>query len=205
MELKNTTLQFPKDEHLNLYFFKSVDEQSVGDFYKEFNSVLTEYNAAVKANSKKLENAGISYNSINYNPVNIHMSTYGGCVYDGLAMHNVINQACIKYPFDIKMISSGIIASMGIILLLSVPLKNRVAYKDTVFMIHQVSSLMLGKVKDLDEQVEEVKRINTQLFDIIKNNTSITQEQLDQCYNGKKDWFITAEEAIKLGLISSII
>ena len=72
-------------------------------------------------------------------------------------------------------------------------------------MIHQISAISLGTVKDICERGEELQRLNKQIFDIILKNTKITKEQLDDVYNKKKDWFITAEEAVELGLISEII
>ena len=83
--------------------------------------------------------------------------------------------------------------------------KNRKAYRNTTFMIHEISSGAIGKLADLEESVDETKRLNKVLFDIIEKETKITKEQLEEVYIKKQDWFLTAEEALELGLITEII
>jgi ATP-dependent Clp protease protease subunit len=72
-------------------------------------------------------------------------------------------------------------------------------------MIHEISSGAIGKLADLEESVDEAKRLNKVLFDIIEKETRITKAQLEEIYDKKQDWFITAEEALKLGIITEII
>ncbi len=40
---------------------------------------------------------------------------------------------------------------------------------------------------------------------IILEKTNITQEKLDKIYKRKKDFYFTAQEALKLGVIDEII
>ena len=92
---------------------------------------------------------------------------------------------------------------MGIIILLAA--KNRKAYRNTTFMIHEISGCFVGKVADMEETVDETKRLNNVTFDIIKKETNITKSKLMDIYERKKDWFITADEALELGIITEII
>lgn len=209
METNNITLKFPQENELNLYFCEDVEQSATATFNKDFIKLVTEYSALIKDNNKKLQECSL-INKLNkdaYNPITIHLSTYGGSCYDGLSMYSTINNVADsdKYPFNVEIRASGMIASMGIILLLSVPFEKRIAYKDTIFLIHQISAISLGALKDIEESVDELKRLNKQLFDIIVSRTDITQEQLDEIYIAKKDWVMTAEEALKLKLISAII
>lgn len=72
-------------------------------------------------------------------------------------------------------------------------------------MIHELSSGVIGKLADMEESIDEAKRINKVLFDIIKKETKISPSLLDDIYIKKKDWFFTAEEALEMGLITEII
>lgn len=72
-------------------------------------------------------------------------------------------------------------------------------------MIHTVSSLAVGKVAELEDSVKEAKRLNDMIFDLFMKETAITKEDLDDIYDKKKDWVITADEALKLKLISKVI
>jgi ATP-dependent Clp protease protease subunit len=131
--------------------------------------------------------------------IQVLLSTYGGDVYDGLSLYDAIKNS----NTEVDITCFGKIMSMGIIILLAS--KNRKAYRNTTFMIHEISSDAIGKLADLEESVDEAKRLNKVLFDIIEKETRITKAQLEEIYNKKQDWFITAEEALKLGLITEII
>ena len=72
-------------------------------------------------------------------------------------------------------------------------------------MYHSLTSGSFGKVKELEENVEENKRIHKLMWNIYKENTSITPEKLDEIYKCKKDWYITAKDAIKYKIISKIV
>lgn len=43
------------------------------------------------------------------------------------------------------------------------------------------------------------------MWNIYKENTKIPPEKLDEIYKCKKDWFITAKDAIKYKIINKII
>lgn len=72
-------------------------------------------------------------------------------------------------------------------------------------MIHTVSSLAVGQVAELEDSVKEAKRLNDMIFDLFMKETAITKADLDDIYDKKKDWVITADEALKLKLISKVI
>ncbi len=132
-------------------------------------------------------------------PIRLYISTSGGSCYDGLALYDAISTS--QTPIEIHCM--GRIMSMGVIIALASDV--RIAYKHTTFMIHQTGGVALGKLKQLEDSIEEVHRVNDMLFDIIRNKTRITKEQLNQVIKYKKDWFITSEEALDLGIVTEII
>ena len=93
--------------------------------------------------------------------------------------------------------------SMGIIVALGA--KVRKGYRNTTFMIHQVSGFSFGTLKDMEETVAEVSRVNSMLFKVIKDKTKINDDQLNEVIKNKKDWFISADEALQLGILTEII
>lgn len=132
-------------------------------------------------------------------PIRFYLSTGGGTCYDGMALHDVIEAS--RTP--IEMICSGKIMSMGIVVALGS--KVRKAYRNTTFMIHQVQGISIGSLREMEDTVAEASRINDMLFRIIKEKTSITDVQLNDVVQNRKDWFLTAEEALKLGIVTEII
>lgn len=132
-------------------------------------------------------------------PIEFYLSTYGGACYDGLALHDVLESS----NTPVEVICTGKIMSMGVIVALGA--KVRKAYRNTTFMIHQVSGVSFGTLRDMEETVAEVSRINDMLFKVIKSKTKVTEERLNLVIQQKQDWFITAEEALELGILTEII
>lgn len=132
-------------------------------------------------------------------PIKFYLSTCGGTCYDGLALHDVIESS----QTPIEVICTGKIMSMGVIVALGS--KVRKAYRNTTFMIHQVQGVSIGSLREMEDTVAETTRINDMLFQIIKEKTKITDAQLHEAVQNRKDWFITAEEALELGIITEII
>lgn len=136
-------------------------------------------------------------------PVNIYLSTYGGGLYDMFAIYDEIKNLQKKY--EVNLFCVGKIMSAGTIIMLAVDAEHRFAYQNTTFMFHSLRGFVNGTLKDMEEDVEESKRIQKLVWKIYKDNTSIPDEKLDEIYKCKKDWFITAEQAKKYKIINKIV
>ena len=184
--------------------FNDVDESSMSSAVEKIFQINQEDAEWVKKLYNLMDSSGAKFKfsalpSIEMPHIQLLLSTYGGEVYDGLSLYDAIKNS--KTCVDITCF--GKIMSMGVIILLAS--KNRKAYRNTTFMIHEISSGAIGKLADLEESVDEAKRLNKVLFDILEKETRITKAQLEEIYNKKQDWFLTAEEALKLGIITEII
>jgi ATP-dependent protease ClpP protease subunit len=71
-------------------------------------------------------------------------------------------------------------------------------------LIHQASSVAIGKSADLEDQTAETKRLTDLMYKIIVDNTDITDEDVEKNYKMKKDWILTSEEAKDLKLIYKV-
>ena len=180
--------------------FNDVDESSMSSAVEKIFQINQSDSDWVNNLHSVLNASGVKYDSTIEMPhIQLLLSTYGGEVYDGLSLYDAIKNS--KTCVDITCF--GKIMSMGIIILLAS--KTRKAYRNTTFMIHEISSFGTGKVADIEESVEEAKRLNKLLFDIIEKETNISKAKLEEVYKRKQDWFFTAEEALKIGLITEII
>lgn len=142
-------------------------------------------------------------NKKNLPVVNVYVDSPGGSVYSMFSIYDQLKK--LQDHCQVNMYGTGLIASAAIPIFLSADEKYRKCTRNTSFLIHQVSSIACGTVHDFEDQTSELKRVNTAIFDIIMARTKISQEQLDEVYEKKKDWIITAEEALKMGIVSEII
>ena len=98
---------------------------------------------------------------------------------------------------------SGYAASMATIIMLGCD--ERIANENTRFMIHSISSYHFGKQKDLEDDLEETKELSRMMKQIYTSKTKLTNDKLEEIDNFKKDWWLSSEEALELGLITKII
>lgn len=217
MERQNINIQTPTKENI-LYFNTDIDLCTVSSFNKEYidrcRQILSEKEQTEETINKIIQEYNVAWNpdkpceyvlanvSLKTPSIYISLISPGGIVYSGFSMYDVIHSYNKKVTTNIYV--SGFCMSMGIPVLCSVPVEQRYAHPNTVFMIHQVSSLSFGTLADLEQDVEQTKFLQDRLFDIIKTNTNIPESKLEQVYREKLDWYITAEEALRYGLIGKI-
>jgi len=175
-----------------LFFTQQVTQASISD--------LTQKIIEINDNDEKLEQVtniyGMHYERL---PIEIYIDSYGGAVYPCFGLLSVIENSVTP----IHTIVTGSAMSCGFLILLSGHL--RFAYKLSTAMYHQVSSATGGKLKDMQEDLEETERLQQIINDHTFSKTNITQKKLDKNFNGKKNWFIAGEDLIKLGIVDKII
>lgn len=196
MEIKEIEI---KDRTITI--FNDVDESTMSSAVEKIVQINQEDDAWIRNVYSSMEASGAKFGptTIEMPHIQILLSTYGGNVYDGLSLYDAIKNS----KTDVDITCFGKIMSMGIVILLAA--KTRKAYRNTTFMIHELSSGVIGKLADMEESIDEAKRINRVIFDIIEKETKISHSWLKEIYNKKKDWFFTAEEALEIGLITEII
>ena len=194
MEIKQLE---PKEKVLT--FFGEIKSTTVESAIKEIVKInITDQDYLGKCRQWAIEN-NQDPSPAKLTPIKLILSTCGGTCYDGMALHDVIESSSTP----IEVICAGKIMSMGVIVALGA--KVRKAYRNTTFMIHQVKGLSIGSLREMEDSLAEASRINEMLFTIIKTKTKVTEEQLNEVLQCKKDWFLTAEEALRLGILTEIL
>ena len=187
----------PKEKVIT--FFGEIKSASVESAIKEIAKInLTDQAYALQCAQWAAENK-FSPLPVSLTPIELYLSTCGGSCYDGLSLYDVIEAS----QTSVEIICTGKIMSMGVIVALGA--KVRKAYKNTTFMIHQVNGISFGTLRDMQDTVAEAARINEMLFHIIQTKTHITEAQLHDVLESKKDWYLTAKEALELGILTEII
>ena len=136
------------------------------------------------------------------NPIEIIVDSYGGYCYHGLALISKII-SMRNEGYKIITTVNSVAMSMGFMILICG--SERRALIHSRMMCHQPSSGTWGKLQDMEEDVEETLEIWERMKKIIIENTSITNEQLEDIKKQKRDWFMWSEEALKYNVIDRII
>ena len=188
--MSSTSLPAPKAR--NLYLPKQVDQASMNELTKSIIEINED-----DAHLKKLYAVyGLNYDP---KPINIYIDSYGGQVYQCFGLIGVMERSETK----IHTIVTGAAMSCGFIILING--HKRFAYRHATPLYHQVSSGFFGKVKDLEEKLEETKRLQKKIEDMTLRLTKISKKKLSDILKNKIDWFMTADSALELGVIDEIL
>lgn len=129
----------------------------------------------------------------------LYINSPGGSVYDGMAIYDTMQY--IK-P-DVQTIGIGLQASMGAFLLSSGTKGKRVALPNSRVMIHQPSSGTQGKITDQEITLREGLFLKQRLNEILAKNTGQKLSKIEK--DADRDYWLSAEEAVKYGLIDEVI
>jgi ATP-dependent Clp protease protease subunit len=130
--------------------------------------------------------------------ISLYINSPGGSVTAGLAIYDTMQY--IK-P-DVSTICVGMAASMGAFLLSSGAKGKRYALPNAEVMIHQPSGGAHGQATDVQLHAQWLLRTKTKMNALMSEMTGQPLEKIQQ--DVERDYFMTAEEALKYGIIDKI-
>jgi ATP-dependent Clp protease protease subunit len=130
-------------------------------------------------------------------PIEIHMNSYGGDVYSMLGLYDVIQSS----PCQIKFFGYGAIMSSATFIMCGSD--ERYLTPNATVMVHNLSDENKGILTDIQISIDENNRLTKILHSIYADNSRMPKEFWEAAC--KRDLYLTAEEAITLGLADRII
>lgn len=131
--------------------------------------------------------------------INLYINSPGGSVTAGMAIYDTMNY--IKC--DVSTVCMGMAASMGAFLLAGGTKGKRFALPNAEVMIHQPSGGARGQATEIRIVAELILRTKKRLNEILAANTGQPIEVIEQ--DTERDNYMTAEEAVKYGLVDAIL
>ena len=131
--------------------------------------------------------------------INLYVNSPGGSVTAGLGIYDTMQY--VKPP--INTICLGQAASMGAFLLTAGTKGKRFALPNARIMIHQPMGGFQGQATEIDIHAREILKIRERLNEIMAKHTGQPLERISQ--DTERDYFMSAEEAKRYGLIDEVI
>lgn len=131
--------------------------------------------------------------------INLYVNSPGGSVTAGLGIYDTMQY--VKPP--INTICLGQAASMGAFLLTAGTKGKRFALPNARVMIHQPMGGFQGQATEIDIHAREILKIRERLNEIMAKHTGQPLERIAQ--DTERDYFMSAEEAKRYGLIDEVI
>ena len=127
--------------------------------------------------------------------ISFYINSPGGSVTAGFAMNYI--------KPDVSTICVGMAASMGAFLLAAGAKGKRFALPNSEIMIHQPLGGVQGQATDIAIHAKRIVEIKEQINKILSERTGQTLKKISQ--DTERDNFMTAQEALKYGLIDHVV
>jgi ATP-dependent Clp protease protease subunit len=131
--------------------------------------------------------------------IKMYVNSPGGSVTAAMAIYDTMQYA----KSDVATICVGQAASAAAVLLSAGAKGKRFALPNARVMIHQVMGGTEGQAKDIEIRAREMLRIKEQINKILSKHTGQNITKIEK--DSDRDFFMTADEAKKYGIIDKII
>ena len=131
--------------------------------------------------------------------INLYINSPGGSVTAGMAIYDTMQYV----KCDVSTMCMGMAASMGAFLLSGGTKGKRLALPNAEIMIHQPSGGAQGQATDIAIHAKEIIRLRSELNGIIAAHSGQTLKTVMK--DTERDNFMTADAALKYGLIDKIL
>lgn len=131
--------------------------------------------------------------------IKLYINSPGGSVTAGLAIFDTMQFV----KADVSTICVGMAASMGAVLLAAGAKGKRFCLPNAEVMIHQVMGGAEGQATDIKIRAEHILKIKDKLNDILAKCTGQPKDKIEK--DTDRDFFMSADEAVKYGLIDKVI
>lgn len=171
----------------HIYFYSDVNNKSAFELTKAFEKV-------------KLQLMTLK-SKFGMEPIiHLHINTYGGCLFSGFCIVDAIRKLQ-QEDIEVYTYCEGKVASAGT--LISVVGNKRFISKNSLMLIHQLSSMFWGKFHEIEDDWENCNMLMKKLKAIYKENTKFKKKDLDKLL--KRDLWLESKKCLEFGLIDEII
>jgi len=170
----------------HIYFNNDIDDESAFALNKELRS---------------LENK-LLHSALNFDvkpdslPIYLHITTLGGSVHAAFTIIDCMNG--LKVP--VYTVCDGLVASAGTII--SIAGKKRYMQPNGYLLIHQLSSGVWGKMAEIEDEYDNLKKLMEHIIKHYVENTKLTKKTLEKQLKHDITW--NPDECIQRGIIDEI-
>jgi ATP-dependent Clp protease protease subunit len=136
-------------------------------------------------------------------PIELYLSTYGGSADDMFALYDIMR--LVREDMVIRTVGLGKVMSAGVLLLAAGTKGERRVAKNCRIMIHSVVGGNHGDLHNMLNEMEAIEQLQQMFVDCLVSETKMTKTRLKKMLDRKVNVYLTAEEAVELGIADIII
>jgi len=131
-------------------------------------------------------------------PIKVFIDSQGGDADSGFAILDMIR---FVSP-EVYTIGMGLVASAGAIILLGAEKGNRIGLPNSHYLIHQPMSGIQGVATEIEIYAKEIDKMRKKINQLISEETGKSIKKVAK--DTDRDYWMSAEEAVKYGLLSKV-
>jgi ATP-dependent Clp protease protease subunit len=185
----NEEQEEPREDKLKFNFQEKFLETRTILIFGEINQKMAE----------RVTQQLLLLSAVSEDDIKIIINSQGGHVESGDTIFDMIRFVKPK----IKVIGTGWVASAGALIYSAPPVKQRYSLPNTRFLLHQPLGGIRGSAQDLAIEAQEILRMRHRLNEIFASQTGQPLEKIE--HDTDRNFWMTADEALKYGLVGHII
>ena len=131
-------------------------------------------------------------------PIQLHVQSAGGSIYDMWALIDVIEQS----ETPIITICDGYCMSAAALIFMAG--HARYMGKNSTLMLHQMSTLDAGKVNDIGIEMKNTNKMHKQMIKFIKKHSNLGKKFYKRFDKDKENVYLSAKKCLKYGICDEI-
>lgn len=136
--------------------------------------------------------------------ISLMVSTHGGTASDMFSILDVMDMVKER-TCDIETFGIGKVMSAGVPILAAGTKGKRKVGRNCRIMLHNVMAGTGGTIFSMENELEEIKWVQERYIETLASYTKLTPSKIKKLLKAQRDVYISAEEAIKMGIADEII
>jgi ATP-dependent Clp protease protease subunit len=177
----------------NMGLFGDVNEETAGDMVRTLLTLKDMGAVEEKKRGKIVEKN---------DPISFYVCTNGGSANDMFAVYDTMR--IVKETCEIHTVGIGKVMSAGVLLLAAGTKGKRKIGKHCRIMIHSVAAGNEGPIHNLQNEMEEVNFTQNAYIAALKKETKMSEQTIKKMLERHVNIYLSAEEAVKLGIADEV-
>jgi len=187
-----------KSENRLIALFGDIDEPKAGQLCYNLHILSSEVSIAPE-DPEDLTKGVVA----TVDPIQLMICSPGGNASEMFAIYD--NMRLIRETCDIETFGVGKVMSAGVLLLAAGTKGKRTIGKNCRVMIHSVIGGVHGGFHNVENEMDEIRWVQSQYIKMLASETDMTQAQLKKMLQRKVNVYLSAEEAVEMGIADVVV